>query len=187
MTEVAFFVGAFGAVASAAGVVLLRNPFFSVLALIVHLISMAGLFLLLHAEFVAAAQVVVYAGAVMVLYVFVTAYVGDTDEPIRDQIRGQRPLALLFAAALFVEISLAIIGTALKGTGTDGVVIEAGFGTPAAIGQLFLERFLIIFEASSLLLLVTAVGAIVLAGRRQAGDGLDTGETGDDRTGEVAR
>ena len=58
----------------------LRNPFYSVLALVGHLIALAALFLLLRAEFVAAAQVVVYAGAVMVLYVFVVAYVGDGDE-----------------------------------------------------------------------------------------------------------
>ena len=60
----------------------LRNPFYSVLALVVHLLSLAALFLLLRAEFVAAAQVVVYAGAVMVLYVFVVAYVGGADEPL---------------------------------------------------------------------------------------------------------
>ena len=62
--------------------VVLRNPFYSVLALVCHLIALAALFLLLRAEFVAAAQVVVYAGAVMVLYVFVVAYVGGGDEPL---------------------------------------------------------------------------------------------------------
>ena len=61
---------------------MLRNPFYSVLALVCHLISLAALFLLLRAQFVAAAQVVVYAGAVMVLYVFVVAYIGEADEPL---------------------------------------------------------------------------------------------------------
>ena len=99
MVEVAFFAGAIGAVAGAIGVVALRNPFYSVLALVVHLVALAGLFLLLYAQFVAAAQVVVYAGAVMVLYVFVAAYVGAVEEPIWEPIPGQRFLAPLFAAA----------------------------------------------------------------------------------------
>ena len=76
MEQVAFFAGAIGALGGAVAVIALRNPFYSVLALVVHLFSLAGLFLILHAEFVAAAQVVVYAGGVMVLYVFVAAYVG---------------------------------------------------------------------------------------------------------------
>ena len=76
MSAVVFFIAAIGAIAGAVGVVALRNPFYSVLALVGHLLSLAVLFLLLRAEFVAAAQVVVYAGAVMVLYVFVVAYVG---------------------------------------------------------------------------------------------------------------
>ena len=77
MEAVLFFIAAIGALVGAIGVVAARNPFYSVLALIAHLFSLAVLFLLLTSAFVAAAQVVVYAGAVMVLYVFVVAYVGD--------------------------------------------------------------------------------------------------------------
>ena len=80
MSAVIFFIAAIAAIAGAVGVVTLRNPFYSVLALVFHLISLAALFLLLRAEFVAAAQVVVYAGAVMVLYVFVVAYVGGGEQ-----------------------------------------------------------------------------------------------------------
>ena len=79
MAEVLFFIAAIGAIAGAIGVVTLQNPFYSVLALVSHLLSLAALFLLLQAQFVAAAQVVVYAGAVMVLYVFVVAYVGAAE------------------------------------------------------------------------------------------------------------
>ena len=80
MAELVFFVAALGAIAGAVGVIVLRNAFYSVLSLVGHLLSLAALFLLLRAEFVAAAQVVVYAGAVMVLYVFVVAYVGVDDD-----------------------------------------------------------------------------------------------------------
>ena len=167
MEEVAFFAGAIGALAGAIAVIALRNPFYSVLALVVHLVSLAGLFLMLHAEFVAAAQVVVYAGAVMVLYVFVAAYVGGVEEPIWEPIPGQRLLAPLLAAALFIELSIAVLGTALSSLDSEGPTVLLGFGSPSSIGELFLEKFLIVFEASSMLLLVAAVGAIVLAGRRQ--------------------
>ena len=166
MVQVAFFAGAIGALAGAIGVVALRNPFYSVLALVIHLVALAGLFLLLYAQFVAAAQVVVYAGAVMVLYVFVAAYVGGVEEPIWEPIPGQRFLAPLLVAALFVELSIAILGTGLSALDSEGPTVPAGFGSPAAIGSLLLERFLIVFEATSMLLLVAAVGAIVLAGRR---------------------
>ena len=120
MVAVAFFIGAIGALGGAIAVIALRNPFYSVLALVVHLVSLSGLFLLLYAQFVAAAQVVVYAGAVMVLYVFVTAYVGDIDEPVWEPIPGQRLLAPLIGLALFIELSIAILGSALKAIDTEG-------------------------------------------------------------------
>ncbi|MDX6583300.1 MAG: NADH-quinone oxidoreductase subunit [Solirubrobacterales bacterium] len=167
MVQIAFFAGAIGALGGAIAVIALRNPFYSVLALILHLVSLAGLFLLLHAEFLAAAQIVVYAGAVVVLYIFVAAYVGGGEEPLWDSIPGQRYFAPLLAAALFVEVSIAVIGTSLASIDTEGPTIPAGFGSPASIGRLLLERFLIAFEAASMLLLIAAVGAIVLAGRKR--------------------
>ena len=165
MTYVAFFAGAIGALGGAVAVIALRNPFYSVLALVVHLVSLAGLFLLLYAQFIAAAQVVVYAGAVMVLYVFVAAYVGSAEEPIWEPIPGQRLLAPLLAGALLVELAIAILGTGLSAIDSEGPTVPAGFGTPSQIGNLLLERFLVVFEAASMLLLVAAVGAIVLASR----------------------
>jgi NADH-quinone oxidoreductase subunit J len=172
--EVAFFAGAIGALGGAIAVIALRNPFYSVLALIVHLVSLAGLFLILHAEFIAAAQVVVYAGAVMVLYVFVAAYVGGSEEPIWEPIPGQRLLAPVLALALFIEISIAVIGTGLKSLDGDGPTIALGFGSPGSIGELLLERFLIVFEAASMLLLIAAVGAVVLAGRKRGAEAEET-------------
>src|SRR3954453_3508390 len=115
MAVIVFFIAAAGAIAGAVGTVALRNPFFSVLSLVGHLLSLAALFLLLRAEFVAAAQVVVYAGAVMVLYVFVVAYVGGGDDPLRPagglSLRG---LAVVFAGALIVELFIATLGSGLK-------------------------------------------------------------------------
>jgi NADH:ubiquinone oxidoreductase subunit 6 (subunit J) len=132
----------------------------------------------LRAEFVAAAQVVVYAGAVMVLYVFVVAYVGDDEQSLNGTLTrrsrsrgadGRKPTGALFAGALLVELLIALLGSGLKAVEGDGAPYAPGpraFGTPAYIGNLLLTRFLLVFEASSLLLLIAAVGGVVLARRR---------------------
>jgi NADH-quinone oxidoreductase subunit J len=171
MSAVIFFIAAIGAITGAIGVIAMRNPFYSVLMLIVHLVSLAALFLLLRAEFVAAAQVVVYAGAVMVLYLFVVAYVGGGEQ--RPSGPVLRVLGPLFALALGVELCIAMLGSALKGISGEGAPYVLGFGTPAEIGQAFLTTYLFPFEIASILLLVAAVGAIVLARRRR---GLPGGE-----------
>jgi NADH-quinone oxidoreductase subunit J len=165
LESVVFFVAAVLAIGGALGVVLQRNPFYSVLSLVVHLIALAVLFLLLSAEFIAAAQVIVYAGAVMVLYVFVVAYVGGLEDPLTERNPVLRVVAPLFAAALGIELSFAILGSGLKAIDTEGARVGAGFGSPARIGELFLTKFLISFEVVSLLLLIAAVGAVVLAKR----------------------
>jgi NADH-quinone oxidoreductase subunit J len=185
VSAVIFFLAAAGAISGAVGVVMLRNPFFSVLALVGHLVSLAVLFLLLRSEFVAAVQVVVYAGAVMVLYVFVVAYVGGVGETIGERLRGAgnstiapggaglRVGGAVIAAALLVELLIALLGTGLEAVNGYGAGYRPGprtFGTPAYIGNLLLTRFLLVFEAASFLLLVAAVGAVVLARRRR---GLD--------------
>jgi NADH:ubiquinone oxidoreductase subunit 6 (subunit J) len=171
MAEVIFFFAAIVALAGAGGTVLMRNPFYSVLALVCHLLGLAALFLLLRAEFVAAAQVIVYAGAVMVLYVFVVAYVGGQDRPLTPRHGpGMRAVALVFAGALLVEIFIAVLGSGLTVLDDEGSGFFPAFGSPAQIGQLFLTKFLLVFEIASLLLLVAAVGAVILARRRS---GLD--------------
>jgi NADH-quinone oxidoreductase subunit J len=180
VSAVIFFIAAFGAIAGATGVVVLRNPFYCVLALVAHLISLAVLFLLLRAEFVAAVQVVVYAGAVMVLYVFVVAYVGGESprsalSQIGDRLGGG-PVAsglrlggAVLGGALAIELLIALLGTGLKAVEGHGAPYAPGprtFGTPAYIGQLLLTRFLVAFEIASFLLLIAAVGGVVLARRR---------------------
>src|SRR3954453_21075263 len=165
--QVMFFLAGGLALAGALGVVMLRNPFFSVLALVGHLVALAVLFLLLRAAFIAAAQVVVYAGAVMVLYVFVVAYIGGQDEPLRPDVGAVGSIGPLFALALLVELTIAIVGSRLGALDSRGAHVGAGFGSPGQIGGLLLSKFLIPFEAASYLLLVAAVGAVVLARRRR--------------------
>jgi NADH-quinone oxidoreductase subunit J len=183
MSQVLFFLAAIGVITGAVGVVVLRNPFYAVLALVAHLLSLAVLFLLLRAEFVAAIQVVIYAGAVMVLYVFVVAYVGEGTEPIGERLRGGGPVGsqlrlggAIAAGALLVELVIALLGTGLQAIDGKGAGYAPGpqaYGTPAYIGKLLLTRFLLTFEIASFLLLVAAVGGVVLARRRH---GLDEDE-----------
>jgi NADH-quinone oxidoreductase subunit J len=179
MAEVVFFIAGFGAIAGAVGTIALRNPFFSVLALVAHLLCLAALFLLLRAEFVAAAQVVVYAGAVMVLYVFVAAYIGGTARELTPAPGpGLRGLSILFALVLVIELSIAMLGTGLQAIGEEGSGYIPGFGSPAAVGEQLLTKFLLPFEVASFLLLVAAVGSVVLARRRDAPTTTGTVSTG---------
>src|SRR5687767_684347 len=122
MAEVLFFIAALGALAGAIGVINppQNNPFYSVLSLVGHLLSLAALFLLLRAEFIAAAQVVVYAGAVMVLYVFVQAYIGGEEpvaSPLGPNLRG---VSIVFVGLVLVELCIAILGTGLKAIDSEG-------------------------------------------------------------------
>jgi NADH:ubiquinone oxidoreductase subunit 6 (subunit J) len=186
MAAVFFFIAAIGAIAGAIGTVSLRNPFYSVLALVFHLLSLAALFLLLRAEFVAASQVIVYAGAVMVLYVFVVAYIGGGDQPLAGPAGpGLKAASALFAGVLFVELAIAVLGSGLKAIDGKGAPYTPGFGTPAEIGTMFLTKFLIAFEIASLLLLVAAVGAVILARRRSGLELTDTLSVGEALRGET--
>jgi NADH-quinone oxidoreductase subunit J len=188
LSAVLFFVASVGELAGAIGVIVLRSPFYSVLALVVHLVSLAVLFLLLRAEFVAAIQVVIYAGAVMVLYVFVVAYVGGEGEAIGARLLSPGPLGsglrragAVLAGALLIELLIALLGSGLRAIDSEGAGYTPGaqaFGTPAYIGKLLLTRFLLVFEVSSFLLLIAAVGGVVLARRREELDGADEDEEG---------
>ena len=183
MSEFFFFFAAIGAIAGAAGTVILRDAFYSVLALVAHLIFLAMLFLLLRAEFVAAAQVIVYAGAVMVLYVFVVGYVGGMEAGLAGRSGpALRVISVLFAFFLFLELAIALIGSGIEALDTEGAPYKAGFGEPAEVGKLFLTDYLVAFEVASLLLLIAAVGAVILARRRSG-----LAQTGEISFGELMR
>lgn len=174
MDEILFFLFGPLAVLAALGAVALRNPFYAVLSLVVHLLSLSMLFLLLYAQFVAVVQVMVYVGAVMVLYVFVNAYVGGTTKPDGSSTMPTGPgggpslrlLAYAIGALLAVTVGIAVLGTGLQAIDDQSASVGSDFGSPGRIGELLLTRFLLPFEGASFLLLVAAVGAVVLARRR---------------------
>jgi NADH-quinone oxidoreductase subunit J len=154
---------AFACIASALAVVTFRNPFFSALALIGNLASLAVLYLLLGGEFVAAGQVLVYGGAVMVMFLFVIAYLGDkTDQaPWAGGPSWQIVAAVLAVGAILTEVVVAI-GLTTGGKLSHEAHIDRSFGSPASIGRLFLTDHLVAFEVTSIVLLVAAVGGVVL-------------------------
>jgi NADH-quinone oxidoreductase subunit J len=149
-------------VSSGIAVILFGNPFYSALALIVNLASLAVLYLLLDAEFVAAAQVLVYAGAVVVMFLFVIAYLGGrADAPWAGGPTLQALAAVVAAGAIAVEIAVVILlraGDRLE----DTAEIGGGFGSPAEIGRLFLSDHLLAFEVTSIVLLIAAIGGVIL-------------------------
>jgi NADH-quinone oxidoreductase subunit J len=159
---VVWVVSAFACIVSALAVVTFRNPFFSALALIGNLGSLAVLYLMLGGEFVAAGQVLVYAGAVMVMFLFVIAYLGgQADAPWAGGPTWQSVAAVVAAGALLLEIVM-VIGFAAGGRLSDEADVRTAFGSPAQIGELFLTDHLLAFEITSIVLLVAAVGGVIL-------------------------
>jgi NADH-quinone oxidoreductase subunit J len=153
-------------VVTALGMVLTRNAVYSALLLVVNFFCLAGFYVLLEAQFVAAVQVIVYAGAIMVLFLFVLMLLGiGNEEALRETIRGQRPAAVLLTLGLLV----AIIGALAAGvfdTAPASLAAANEGGNVEAVGRLLFTRYTFAFEATGVLLVVAAVGALVL-GKRQ--------------------
>ena len=166
-----FFVGAGLALAGALGVVLAKNPVHSALLLVVTLISVALLFLLLDAQLVAAVQVIVYAGAIVVLFLFVIMLLGvDREESLADPVPFQRPAALALGAVLLVEIFVlagrtwATGASSTRGSLTKPVDGE-DLGNVERVARVLFTDFLWAFELTAALLVIAVVGAVVLARR----------------------
>jgi NADH-quinone oxidoreductase subunit J len=159
---IVWVLAAFACLGSGIAVISFSNPFYSALALIGNLASLAVLYLLLSAEFVAAAQVLVYAGAVMVMFLFVIAYLGGrADTPWAGGPSWQALGAVAASAALFVEV-IVVIGLKTSGRLSHEAEVDSFFGRPYQIGQLFLTDHLLAFEITSIVLLVAAVGGVIL-------------------------
>jgi NADH-quinone oxidoreductase subunit J len=157
------------AVFAAFNVILQRNPIYSALALIVTMCALAGTFLLLDAQFVAAMQVIVYAGAVMVLFVFVIMLLNvRTEEARQDRVKYLKLVTPLLFVALLGEVFFVARSVT---TAPPPLVTKAGehpYGTIENIGEAMFSNYLFPFEATSVLILMAMVGALVLARKRSA-------------------
>jgi NADH-quinone oxidoreductase subunit J len=171
-----FIVAAIAILAGAAGVVLSRNPIHSALSLVLTLFGVAVEFVNQNADFLAAVQVIVYAGAIVILFLFVIMLLGvDRHESLsHDPLRGQRPAGIILGLAVLVE--LAVIARldrwATGSHSTAGPPLSGPGDNVTKLGQSIFTRYLFPFEITSVLLVIAVVGAVVLARRprRVAGE-----------------
>jgi NADH-quinone oxidoreductase subunit J len=163
--QITFWILAVMAVASALGVVLKRNPIHGALFLVVHLTTVAAFFLKMRAEFLATAQVIVYAGAIAVLFVFaIMVLIPGREETGPDPLRSQRLLAVPVAGLLLVLLAVMLRSTVFVGAG-PAPAKPVGVAT---IGRVLFTDYLYPFEVTSVLLLVALVGVMALAKRKVA-------------------
>jgi NADH-quinone oxidoreductase subunit J len=171
MDLITFYIFAAIAVLASLGVIGQRNPMHSVMLLIVSFGGLAGLYVLLDAPFTAVTQIIIYAGAIMVLFLFVVmllnAHTADEDVPAG---LGPRALKLgaLLSALLAFEVVWALSRVSVTGFGTDPGT-AAAISSVAAIGTQLFTAHAFAFEVTSVLILVSMVGAVVIAGRARGG------------------
>ena len=168
LTWVVWLVAAAACLGTGLRVVTAANPFSSALSLIGNLASLAVLYLLASGEFVAAAQVLVYAGAVMVMFLFVIGYLGGrADAPWAGGTRLIQGAAVVAAVSL-LAVTLVAVGLEAGDQLSNEADVDRAFGSPAGIGELFLTDHLLAFEIPSIVLLVAAIGGVVLGMRSQS-------------------
>jgi NADH-quinone oxidoreductase subunit J len=163
--EILFYIFAAGGISSALLVVTRRNPIISAIYLIVNFFCLAGIYLTLHAQFIAVIQILVYAGAIMVLFVFVIMLLNLGDERrLRDGFTWKKVIAGGSGFGVLMEL----IYIFMMQTGSPSIEMERAttIGTVEAVGHMLFTRFLFPFEVTSLLLTAAIVGAIVLAKKK---------------------
>jgi NADH-quinone oxidoreductase subunit J len=168
MEMVLFIVLGAIAIAAALGVIFVRKVVYSALFLLVNFCSLAGLYLLLNAQFLAATQVIVYAGAIVVLFLFVTMLLGEGRESanLKSQIT-KNYLAIALAVVLFVEVGYVLASATLTGTqGSDTPKAIASLGNVQTIGKLLFTDYLLPFELAAVLLLIGIIGAVALTKKK---------------------
>jgi NADH-quinone oxidoreductase subunit J len=162
---VTFFVFAVPLVATALGVVAARSPVFAAMNLVAAFFFMAGIYVLLSAHLIAFMQILVYAGAVMVLFLFVIMLLSLGDEHLEPERRKPLQYGGVLGAVALCAVIVAV--TARLPETAPGVLADPErFGTVKAVGQVLFTQFLLPFEVTSLLLLVAIVGAVVVAKER---------------------
>jgi NADH-quinone oxidoreductase subunit J len=168
LDNVVFWVFAPISVASAVGMLLMRNAVHAALFLVVNFFCLAVFFLILDAPFLFAVQIIVYAGAIMVLFLFVIMLLGvDRGDDLRERLVAQRPLALTLAAGFVIEIALAVrtgIGFAAKAP--DGFDAVNDPGNAQAVAKILFRDYFLPFEVTSVLLIIAAVATMVLGQRK---------------------
>jgi NADH-quinone oxidoreductase subunit J len=167
------------AVVTALGVVFNRNAVYSALLLVGNFFCLAAFYVLLQAQFLAAVQIIVYAGAIMVLFLFVLMLLGvERRELLREVIRGQRVTAAILGVVLLAGIITAVVTGVFPTGGAQRLAAVNADGNVRAVGRLLFTRYTLPFEATGVLLLVAGVGALVLGRRHQEIEAEEEAEAG---------
>jgi NADH-quinone oxidoreductase subunit J len=168
LDNVVFWVFAPISIASAIGMLLMRNAVHAALFLVVNFFCLAVFFLILDAPFLFAVQIIVYAGAIMVLFLFVIMLLGvDRGDDLRERLVAQRPLAIALAIAFVAEIFVAVragIGFATKAPAGFDAINEPG--NAQAVAKVLFRDYLFPFEVTSILLIIAAIAAMAIGQRK---------------------
>jgi len=157
---IVFFILALVAVAAALGMLFSKNAIYAAIFLVMNFATVAVFFLTLGGSFIAVTQIAVYAGAIMVLFLFVIMLLGAEKLGQSETLGWQKPLALVLGLVLMAETAYVLFSQV--GQIESVAKLPEGFGTPASIGQLLFNQYLLPFEVTSILLLVAMIGAIIL-------------------------
>jgi NADH-quinone oxidoreductase subunit J len=161
-TDTILFLGlALIAILAAISMLMSRNAIYSALFLVINFIDIAVLYLALNAPFIAMVQITVYAGAIMVLFLFVIMLLGAATVEKEPSLAWQRPLAILLGVGLVGEF-VYLLGTRPTALGEGLQSVASNFGSPAEVGKALFTDYLVPFEVTGVLLLVAMVGAIVI-------------------------
>jgi NADH-quinone oxidoreductase subunit J len=154
-------------VLGAIGLILFRHPMNGAMSFVVTLISLSGLYALLSAKLIFAVQLIVYAGAIMSLIIFIIMFLNIQDADLPDE-KG-KGLFLLVGAVIITPIAILLFKIVRSLPGCDTKIIGNGFGGVREVGLVLFKDWLLPFEIVSILLLVALIGAVVLAGRKEVG------------------
>jgi NADH-quinone oxidoreductase subunit J len=168
METLLFWLLAVIALVASGSMIIQRNPVHSALFLILTLLSLAGLFLLLSAQFLAVIQVIVYAGAIMVLFLFVIMLLDiRRTEAAPSRVKLQKSLGVLLGVIFFLETALALRAGAIRDMAAMAATPTApDFGTAVALGRALFTSYLFPLQLAAVLLFIALIGAIVLSKRR---------------------
>ena len=167
ITELLFNGFAILAVLGAVGLVLFRHPMNGAMSLVVTMVSLAGLYALLSAKLIFALQLIVYAGAIMSLILFIIMFLNLQEKDLPEE--SGRWYYLLGGVVVIVPIALFLIKIVKTLPGSEATIVGGGFGGIKEVGLVLFQDWLLPFEIVSILLLIALVGAVVLAGKRRLG------------------
>ncbi len=166
MTDIIFIALAFLAISGAIAMIIYANPMYSALGVLISMLSVAGMFALLNATFLFLVQIIVYAGAIMTLILFILMFLNIKEEDLPKEPRKFQLIAL--GAVIMIPLNILILKAVAKLPEKDFSISETNFGDIKPIGMQLYNNWLLAFELISILLLVALIGAVVLAKKRNS-------------------